>query len=99
MRTGGPTAATSGDRRTSGRAGCRRRRQSTPTVAGRAASTPWLRAVACGTRGVNEAGMRTAVLFVATLSLAACVAEDPSEVSQEVAGTPDELALLRFLAD
>jgi hypothetical protein len=43
--------------------------------------------------------MRTAVLFAATLSLAACVAEDPSEISQAVAGTPDELALLRFLAD
>jgi hypothetical protein len=43
--------------------------------------------------------MRIAALFAATLSLAACVAEDPSEVSQAVAGTPDELALLRFLAD
>lgn len=43
--------------------------------------------------------MRIAVLLAATLSFAACVAEDPSEVSQAVAGTPDELALLRFLAD
>jgi hypothetical protein len=47
--------------------------------------------------------MRNAVLFVATLSLfatAACTQEDEqSDVAQEVAGTPDELALLRFLND
>ena len=47
--------------------------------------------------------MRNAVLLVASLSLvatAACTQEDDqSDVAQEVAGTPDELALLRFLDD
>ncbi|MCB9562873.1 MAG: hypothetical protein H6709_11750 [Kofleriaceae bacterium] len=47
--------------------------------------------------------MRSAVAFVATLSLAAaaCVAgdDDAAEVTQAVAGTPDELAVLRFLDD
>jgi DNA uptake protein ComE-like DNA-binding protein len=44
--------------------------------------------------------MRNALLFVATLSLAVCAADtdtDTDQVSAEVAGTPDELALLRFL--
>jgi histidine triad (HIT) family protein len=44
--------------------------------------------------------MRTAVLSFASLVVAAgCVAEEPSEIAQAVAGTPDELALIRFLAD
>src|SRR5262245_52961309 len=44
--------------------------------------------------------MRHAVLFVATLSLAACATDDgTTDVSQEVANTPDEVALLRMLND
>lgn len=45
--------------------------------------------------------MRTSLLFVATLSLVACVTEDDGvvDVAQELAGTPDELAMVRFLND
>jgi DNA uptake protein ComE-like DNA-binding protein len=44
--------------------------------------------------------MRTALFAVSLCwTAAACVAEEPSELAQAVAGTPDELALVRFLAD
>lgn len=46
------------------------------------------------------AAMRQPLILAAILSLGACVADDDAtSVSQEVAGTPDELALLRFLND